>query len=95
MNNDNEIKHIYFVYEDEPSKKAYKQMHSIHLLNPLHEINFFEIIPKNFKITTNNGYFYYNIDMLIDTSSVISEFVENNPGILEYHIDIKDENNVF
>lgn len=95
MNNGNEIQHVNFVYEDRQSFDTfYKQGHSIHLLNPLYEINFFEIIPKNFKITTNNGSFYFNVDMLIDTSSIISEFVENNPGIYDYHLDITDESNV-
>ena len=57
-------------------------------------INALKFIPRLFKLSTNNGSCQFNIQILKDTSSVISNFIEENPNVNEYHIDVDDNYNV-
>ena len=55
----------------------------------------FDVIPKHFTITTNNNIPHkFNIELLKDTSPVISDLLNESPDLLEYHINIDDENDV-
>ena len=56
--------------------------------------NLFDFLPRTFTISTNNGSYKFNIDMLKDTSSVIFNFLAFNNQELEYHLDINDETNI-
>ena len=56
--------------------------------------NVFDYLARTFTISTNNGSYKFNINMLKDTSSVIFKALTTNPQLLEYHIDLNDEKNV-
>ncbi|KAK8842518.1 hypothetical protein M9Y10_026110 [Tritrichomonas musculus] len=58
------------------------------------KFNIFDFLPRLFKITTNTGSSKFNIDILQNTSSVISGFLSTNPEQKEYHLDIDDNQNV-
>ena len=88
--------HISFRVAVKESKQLVSNSNSssnIYLLNPSYDINFCEIAPKIFTISTLNGSSHFNIEMLEDTS-IISSIILSRPDCLEYHLDIKDENNV-
>ena len=73
MNDDNETKHISFINEEISSiNKQRKANSSCLYLSNMYQINFFDIIPKKFIISTNSKAFYFYTEMLKDTSSVIS-----------------------
>ncbi|KAK8836958.1 hypothetical protein M9Y10_036992 [Tritrichomonas musculus] len=88
--------HIVFLNADDIKQEQIFELnpHSLCIFNPSYNINFFEIIPKKFIISSNNRSFYFNTELLKDTSSVISKFILGNPENLHFHIDIEDENNV-
>ena len=71
---------------------------SIQLLNSsnstIGDFKIYELMPKNFTITTSNGSSVFNVDMLTDTSQVINDFHKGNPNHFQYHLDINDEGNV-
>lgn len=55
----------------------------------------FDIMPKSIVITSNSKIPYkFNIEMLKDTSTVISKSLTDNPDCLEYPLNLDDENNV-
>ena len=66
--------------------------------NPLRlyylSFNLFDYVPKNFTITTQNGSYPFNVEMLKETSLVISKYISKNPDTTQFHIDIKDDSNV-
>ena len=64
------------------------------LLSEFSEFSIFDVIPKNFSITTKNGTSHFNLDMLKDTSPVITNFIRDNPTKFEYNLNINDEENV-
>lgn len=53
----------------------------------------FDFLPRLFTITTQNGSYKFNIELLSDSSKTISSQLESNPNNLEYHLDIKDYKN--
>ena len=61
---------------------------SIQLLNSsnstIGDFKIYELMPKNFTITTNNGSSVFNVDMLTDTSQVINDFHKGNPNHFQY-----------
>ena len=56
-----------------------------------HDLKYF---PRNFIITTKNGSYKLNTDILQDSSSVIASAIKDYPNITEFHIDVNDEDNV-
>ena len=66
----------------------------LYLLDPQNKFDVFKFLPSTFKITTNSGSSNFNIQMLQDTSSIIYNFIENNPNKQEYHLNITDDKNV-
>ena len=58
------------------------------LINPIY------FLPKIFIITTQNGSYKFNIDMIKDTSSVIKQFISKNPTKYQFHTSINDEFNI-
>lgn len=77
---------------------------SFHLNNPPQKSKFlyllnlsfdlFQYIPRLFTITTNNGSYKFNTEMLLDTSATISNYLALNPDQFQYHLDINDEENI-
>ena len=67
--------------------------HSIYLLSKACNFDIFKYIPQQFTITTINSSGKFNKDMLTNTSSVISDFLKENPNQFQYHVDIKDDDN--
>lgn len=53
-----------------------------------------EFLPRLFTITSNSGSSTFNMEFLKDVSTVIAQFLEENPQHLQYHIDIQDDKNV-
>ena len=53
-----------------------------------------DFLPKTFVITTNNGSYKFNIDILKNLSKTISDQLEKDPNNFEYHIDINDDENI-
>ena len=45
-----------------------------------------EFLPRLFTITSNNGSSTFNMEFLKDVSTVIAQFLEENPQHLQYHI---------
>ena len=90
--------HISFIRE---GKKRYRATYnkkdgprSLYLLDDSYQLDILDIIPRLFTLTTNSGSYKFNTEILKDTSSVIMKFLKENPTNLQYHIDIKDEENV-
>ena len=67
---------------------------SIFLLSELNSISIFDNIPKDFTISTKKGQYHFNLEMLKETSPVITEFVRSNPAESQYFLNINDEVNV-
>ena len=51
-------------------------------------------IPRTFTITTNTGSDKFNTLFIGDKSSIIADFLVENPENMEYHLDIDDKDNV-
>ena len=51
-------------------------------------------MPKLFKISTRNGSYYFNTDILKDTSPIIAERLEIDPTNLQFFLDIEDDRNI-
>lgn len=66
----------------------------LNLLNPRYNLDFLDSVPKLFTISTENGSCKFNTELLINSSSVISNFISNNPNPLQYDLNIIDEFNV-
>ncbi|KAK8836079.1 hypothetical protein M9Y10_040035 [Tritrichomonas musculus] len=71
-----------------------KSSQTLYLLDPSFQFHIFEYMPKTFTITTNYGSSNFNIEMLSDTSPVISDFISQNPQTFHYHLDINDNSNI-
>ena len=54
----------------------------------------FEVMPKDFTISTLNSSCRFNTEMLKETSPIISEYVKNHPNERQYTLRITDEKNV-
>ena len=69
---------------------------SLTILDPKNNFNIFEIIPRNFTITTKNGSCNFNTKMLEMSSQSIFMHLHdnNNQDNLQYNLDIADETNV-
>ena len=67
---------------------------SISLFNYQYISDVFDFMPKQFTISTNTGSSQFNILFLMNTSSVISQFLTNFPDKTEYHLDIEDNQNI-
>lgn len=66
----------------------------MYILDDSFQFNILEYVPKDFTISTNNGSCKFNIDILINTSSVIADLNQSNPQDLQYHLNINDERNI-
>lgn len=68
---------------------------SLNLLDFKYHSYIFDHIPRSFIITTNNNIIHkFNIELLKDTSSVISNLLKESPDTLQYHLNIDDKNDV-
>lgn len=90
-NNNNKIPKAFPVTTQNYNQKNENMNHTIFLLKKPNDFNIFQKMPKTFTITTNTSSCSINIEMLKDTSSIISTFLEENPGNLQYHINIEDD----
>ncbi|KAK8837461.1 hypothetical protein M9Y10_036458 [Tritrichomonas musculus] len=68
--------------------------HTLFLLSGKCEFPIFEIMPKQFTISTKNSESHFNLEMLKETSSVISDLIRANPNEDHYFLNISDEENV-
>ncbi|KAK8840572.1 hypothetical protein M9Y10_030782 [Tritrichomonas musculus] len=69
-----------------------KKTKSLNLINQT--IDLCKYLPRDFTITTNNGSYTFNVEILKDTSPVIWKHLRENPNIFQYHIDINDDENI-
>lgn len=53
-----------------------------------------KIIPRNFSLSTKNGTCTFNVEMLKETSPVITEYIKSNPTENQFNLNINDEENV-
>ena len=74
--------------------KESKGNNEFELLNSSFQVEVFNLMPKIYTISTNNGSGKFNIELIKETSPVISEFIDKNPQILQFHLDITDKFNV-
>ena len=82
--------HIIFEnYDNWSNTNSLRKTHKmVYLLKNRSTLNkFFQCIPKTFIITTQNGSSKFNIDILKDTSTIISDFITNNPLVYQYYLD--------
>ncbi|KAK8842926.1 hypothetical protein M9Y10_025792 [Tritrichomonas musculus] len=101
-NQDNDIKgHVVFQKYPRFERKITsfqnsnsKNQKEIQLLDERYKFNIYDHLPRLFTITTNNGSYKFNIEMLKDSCSVIKEYLEENPNFYEYHINVDDGTNV-
>ncbi|KAK8894590.1 hypothetical protein M9Y10_023026 [Tritrichomonas musculus] len=56
--------------------------------------DFYENMPKTFTISTKNSTLHFNIQMLKETSPVISKFVQDNPNENNYSLNLTDDDNI-
>lgn len=68
--------------------------HYIDLVSMQTDFTVFNFMPRLFTITTNNSSCKFNTDILIGTSTVISNFIQKNPSNLHYHLNTNDDKNV-
>lgn len=69
-----------------------------------HEFGFFslyddlpdliKVFPQNFEISTNNGRYKFNKDLIKSTIPIIKDALVTETDLKEYHFDINDEQNV-
>ena len=94
----NRRNHISFIRCDKKSEPLLNSenydIKFLFLLSGSINYSIFNFIPKSFTITTNNGSSNFNIQLIKDTSSVIKQFLDENPQSLQYHLDIIDEDNI-
>ncbi|WP_300855880.1 hypothetical protein, partial [uncultured Clostridium sp.] len=57
-------------------------------------INLYYLIPRFFTISTRNASYGFNVEMLKDTSSVISNLIDNDAQQKHYFFDIEDDENI-
>lgn len=76
------------------SNYFYGDQKALYLLDEKCKFDPFKYLSYDFIITTNNNSSSFNTDMLIHTSHVISEFINDNPHHLQYHLNIDDDLNV-
>ena len=90
-----ETEHIEFI-RDKYNKKNDSSSTFLNTFNnqKSYLVDTLKLIPRDFTITTNNGSSQFNIKLLEDTSSVISQFRKENPNSTEYHIDVDDKDNI-
>ncbi|KAK8892494.1 hypothetical protein M9Y10_029723 [Tritrichomonas musculus] len=55
--------------------------------------SYFEAKPKAFTMPTKNSILHFNLQMLKETSPVISKFIQDNPNENNYNININDDEN--
>ncbi|KAK8872159.1 hypothetical protein M9Y10_007921 [Tritrichomonas musculus] len=67
---------------------------SLFLLNPKYKINFFELMPKTFIISTNNSSGKFNIELLKDTSLLILHEFSRDQHKSQYYLNTNDDKNV-
>ena len=58
------------------------------------DINFLKYIPRDFMISTQNGFSKFNSEILRNISSTIDNFLIGNPRVLQYDLNIKDDDKV-
>lgn len=56
--------------------------------------NVLKFIPRDFELTTNNCSYFFNANILANSSVDILHHIEENPNYLKYHIDIENSDNV-
>ena len=88
------VQSVKFVSENENSANIANGINLLYL-----QFNVFDFLPKNFTIfnLTNKKTYLFNDQMLKNTSSVISQFIENNIKKtikMQFQISIEDYNNV-
>lgn len=91
-NNENHIIFLSKTNRSSYQNKSAKQY--LYLFDDSNNFNILKILPRNFKISTNTSSGQFNTELLKDTSSIISNHLKENPQSLEYHLDIKDEDNI-
>ncbi|KAK8872183.1 hypothetical protein M9Y10_007947 [Tritrichomonas musculus] len=89
------INYIIFSNANKHKSKNHLRFDSqaLHLLDSSCKFSFLELIPRSFTISNQNKFYKFNSDILKQTSSIILEFIENNPQSQEYHLEIDDEKN--
>ena len=90
----NQIKIEFIGNSNEDHYYRSNESYSISLLEDSDQLNILAYIPRTFTLTTNNSSGTFNVDLLSNTSTVITEFIKSNPNYLQYHLDINDERNV-
>ncbi|KAK8892562.1 hypothetical protein M9Y10_029795 [Tritrichomonas musculus] len=83
-----------FSFNEEPTNDIESSTYKLFLLSDKCQFPFFEVIPKQFTISTKNGESHFNLEMLKETSSVISDHIRDNPNEMTYFLNISDEENV-
>ncbi|KAK8894591.1 hypothetical protein M9Y10_023027 [Tritrichomonas musculus] len=75
-------------------KKSEEDNQKLFLLSKICQKDFFENMPKTFTISTKNSTLHFNIQMLKETSPVISKFVQDNPNENNYSLNLTDDDNI-
>ena len=53
-------------------------------------LNVLKILPRDFELTTNNRSYFFNANILSNSSIIILHHIEENPNYLQYHLDIEN-----
>ncbi|KAK8839026.1 hypothetical protein M9Y10_032492 [Tritrichomonas musculus] len=79
--------HIYFfaakVNFDSQTNSVNTDQQTLCLLNSKYNINFLQVVPKKFSLIAGSSHFYFNIDILKDTSQIITNFSFQNSDSFE------------
>lgn len=83
--------HISFINECLSNRFHFSESNSVNLRSKSFLFHILKCIPRIFKITTNNGYYNFNIEILKDTSSTVAQYIKDYPNQQQYHLNINDE----
>ena len=101
-NSKNDTCHIYFCKKRQKGSYSYSpkihqipsNFQSLYLLSKSLDFPIFKLMPKTFTISTKNSSNNFNIELLKDSSPVISDYIQENPRNNTYFLNINDEENV-
>lgn len=79
------------IQDDSNNHTLQTNEHSNHFSLIENDLSF---IPKQFTITTQNGIYKFNKEILRDSCLTIKKLLEKDPKILQFQIDILDKDNV-